>query len=119
MHGIFSALDAMDFELDLVDPGPVSTLAVRRIAATPAVQRDGVLNLALTNRELEVLAMMATGATNRHIAERLVIADSTVKSHVKRILRKLSVGNRSEAISQYLHLTFARDPSEIMRTAAH
>ncbi|MGW0891178.1 LuxR C-terminal-related transcriptional regulator [Saccharopolyspora sp. NPDC002578] len=63
------------------------------------------LEPSLTGRELEVLALMATGATNNRIAEELVIATGTVKSHVKRILRKLGAENRAEAISQYLRLT--------------
>lgn len=61
----------------------------------------------LTPRELEVLALMATGATNSRIAEELVISDGTVKSHVKRILRKLRSANRTEAIARYLRLTSA------------
>ncbi|WP_141013653.1 response regulator transcription factor [Nocardioides sambongensis] len=48
---------------------------------------------------------MATGATNDRIAQALVIATGTVKSHVKQVLRKLRVENRAEAISQYLRLT--------------
>ena len=48
---------------------------------------------------------MATGATNNRIAEQLVITDGTVKSHVKRILRKLRAANRAEAIARYLRLT--------------
>jgi DNA-binding NarL/FixJ family response regulator len=52
-----------------------------------------------------VLTLMATGATNSRIAEQLVITDGTVKSHVKRILRKLRSANRSEAIARYLRLT--------------
>jgi DNA-binding CsgD family transcriptional regulator len=56
----------------------------------------------LSRRELEVLAMIAQGATNTEIAERLVIAPSTVESHVKRILRKLGARNRTEAAARYL-----------------
>jgi DNA-binding NarL/FixJ family response regulator len=56
----------------------------------------------LTKRELEVLEMMAEGATNPEIAERLVITVSTVKTHVRNILRKLHVRNRTEAVAQYL-----------------
>ncbi|MEV4421245.1 LuxR C-terminal-related transcriptional regulator [Patulibacter sp. NPDC049589] len=63
----------------------------------------------LTARELEVLGLMATGATNARIAQQLVISDATVKSHVKRILRKLRAGNRAEAISRYLRLTMGGD----------
>ena len=53
---------------------------------------------------------MATGATNGRIAEQLVITDGTVKSHVKRILRKLRAANRAEAIARYLRLTMAPTP---------
>jgi DNA-binding CsgD family transcriptional regulator len=53
----------------------------------------------LTAREQEVFALMADGATNSEIADRLVIAEGTVKSHVKHILRKLGAGNRSQAIA--------------------
>jgi DNA-binding NarL/FixJ family response regulator len=56
----------------------------------------------LSRRELEVLALIAEGATNAEIAERLVIAASTVQSHVKSILRKLEVRNRTQAAAQYL-----------------
>jgi len=56
----------------------------------------------LSRRELEVLALVAEGATNAQIAERLVIANTTVESHVKSILRKLEVSNRTEAAARYL-----------------
>ncbi|HWD05759.1 MAG TPA: LuxR C-terminal-related transcriptional regulator [Amycolatopsis sp.] len=75
-----------------------------RPAPAPA-RSSATLEALLTGRELEVLALMATGATNSRIADELVIADGTVKSHVKRILRKLCVENRAEAISRYLRLT--------------
>ncbi len=55
----------------------------------------------LTPREIEVLALMATGSTNLAIARALVIADGTVKQHVKHILRKLDAGNRAEAAARW------------------
>jgi DNA-binding NarL/FixJ family response regulator len=55
----------------------------------------------LTGRELEVLEMMAEGATNAQIADSLFISASTVQSHVKAILRKLGVSNRTQAVSVY------------------
>lgn len=51
----------------------------------------------LTARELEVLALLGEGMTNREIAARLVISDKTASVHVSRILAKLSVSNRASA----------------------
>lgn len=56
----------------------------------------------LTPREAEVLTLMVAGAKNGAIAEKLVITEGTVKSHVKHILRKLGAVNRSQAIAHYL-----------------
>jgi DNA-binding CsgD family transcriptional regulator/tetratricopeptide (TPR) repeat protein len=53
--------------------------------------------LGLTARELEVLALVAEGQTNREIGERLYMSDKTASVHVSRILAKLSVRNRGEA----------------------
>jgi DNA-binding CsgD family transcriptional regulator len=58
----------------------------------------------LTERERDVLALVAVGATNQQIAEQLVVAESTVKTHVKHILRKLGVANRAQAISEFLRV---------------
>ena len=52
----------------------------------------------LTARELEVLELLAKGMTNKEIAAELVITVRTVKFHVSSILRKLEVGNRTEAV---------------------
>jgi LuxR family maltose regulon positive regulatory protein len=54
----------------------------------------------LSKRELEVLRLMVTGLSNPEIAEELVIAVSTVKSHVNHIYSKLGVKNRIQAIDQ-------------------
>jgi NarL family two-component system response regulator LiaR len=53
----------------------------------------------LTQRELEVLALIVEGLTNPDIADRLVVSRSTVKAHVSNILAKLNASNRSEAVS--------------------
>lgn len=62
----------------------------------------------LTKREREVLALLASGATNAELADQLTLAESTVKSHVKHILRKLGASNRSTAIAMYLRETRER-----------
>jgi DNA-binding CsgD family transcriptional regulator len=51
----------------------------------------------LTERELEVLALVGTGATNRQIARNLFISERTVGVHVSRVLHKLQVSNRGQA----------------------
>jgi DNA-binding NarL/FixJ family response regulator len=66
-----------------------------------APELPGVESL-LSRRELQVLGMIVDGATNTEIAERLFIATSTVQSHVKRILSKLGVKNRTEAAVRYV-----------------
>jgi LuxR family maltose regulon positive regulatory protein len=53
----------------------------------------------LSERELEVLRLVAAGRTNRDIASELVIALSTVKSHTHSIYGKLGVKNRTQAIA--------------------
>jgi LuxR family maltose regulon positive regulatory protein len=60
----------------------------------------------LSTREIEVLTLLATGASNQDIAERLIIAPTTVKRHVKHILAKLRVTNRTQAVTHAydLHL---------------
>jgi DNA-binding CsgD family transcriptional regulator len=59
----------------------------------------------LTSREREILGLLATGATNSQIAAALVVSESTVKSHVKRILHKLPAANRAEAVYRYTQLS--------------
>ncbi len=54
----------------------------------------------LSERELEVLRLIAQGMTNREAAEKLVIATSTVKKHLENIYSKLNVNNRTQAIAQ-------------------
>ena len=54
----------------------------------------------LTAREREVLALLGLGNRDREIADQLVVAESTVKKHVRHILRKLGARNRTEAVSR-------------------
>jgi two-component system NarL family response regulator len=52
----------------------------------------------LTDRELEVLKLVAQGMSNREIAEQLYISENTVKNHVRNILEKLHLHSRMEAV---------------------
>jgi len=54
---------------------------------------------ALSDREVEVLRQVATGARNRDIAEKLFIAEETVKVHLKHIMGKLRAGDRTQSVA--------------------
>ena len=54
----------------------------------------------LSERELEVLVLLAAGRSNRQIASELFVALSTVKTHIKNIYGKLDVRNRTQAVSR-------------------
>jgi DNA-binding CsgD family transcriptional regulator len=76
----------------------------RLLTKPPRVRSAPGASNSLSPRELEVLELLARGATNAQIAARFVIAEDTVKSHVKHILQKLGVGNRTEAALRYVEL---------------
>jgi LuxR family maltose regulon positive regulatory protein len=72
----------------------------------PGAAEASLLLDPLTEREVEVLHMLAEGATNAAIAETLVVATGTVKKHVFNVCRKLGVQNRTQAVARAraLHL---------------
>jgi DNA-binding NarL/FixJ family response regulator len=74
-----------------LSPSPLPSLQVATPSVTPVEE--------LTKRELEVLALMAEGKTDKEIASELGIAESTAKNHVGNILGKLNVPNRAGAVA--------------------
>jgi LuxR family transcriptional regulator, maltose regulon positive regulatory protein len=64
--------------------------------------------LVLTNRELEVLTLLAAGKPNREIADDLVVTVDTVKKHVTHILDKLGAANRTQAVARARELALIR-----------
>jgi DNA-binding CsgD family transcriptional regulator len=91
-------------ELDRLGAAPAAArlrrkLRERGVSAVPRGPRAATRALprGLTPRQLEVLELIATGATNAEIAERLVVSPKTVDHHVSAVLAKLEVGSRREA----------------------
>ncbi len=88
------------------------SITLARLGARPLRQAIETLmrsaRFDLTPRELEVLALLGEGMTNREIAGTLVISDKTASVHVSRILAKLSVANRASAAVLAQRLGVAR-----------
>ena len=74
--------------------------AVRRVSQGQEVFAERSLDSPLSDREQEVLSLIATGSTNKEIAGLLHLSPHTVKEHTSAIYRKLGVRNRAEATRQ-------------------
>jgi len=82
----------------LLSPGVTRRLIAEfaRLGAPRAASRKNLAGL--TDRETEVLALVARGLSNGEIAAHLVVADQTVKTHVSRVLMKLALRDRAQAV---------------------
>ena len=111
---VFPAIKAGALGYLLKDSGPDDLVqAIHQVyrgepALEPSIARKVLLELShppkepltpepLTGRELEVLRLIAQGRSNREIAEQLVIAEMTVRTHVSNILSKLHLASRTQA----------------------
>lgn len=81
-----------------IDPSVAGrVLAIYRSAVPRAIDRDAALK-ELTSREREVLALIGCGYTNAEIANRLVVGEGTVKTHVNHLFAKLQLRDRAAAV---------------------
>jgi DNA-binding NarL/FixJ family response regulator len=81
----------------------METLRLLAGSSEPAVPGVELSAGGLTGREWEVARAIASGGTNRQIAEQLVISPATVERHVSNILRKLDLASRSQLTAWVLH----------------
>jgi PAS domain S-box-containing protein len=83
---------------DVTTAHEVEILVRERLAqAQPAASPDGAPPPELTRREIEILRLLAAGASTRAMADRLHVSPATVRNHVQHILEKLGVHSRLEA----------------------
>lgn len=93
---LFEAVRAVHRGESLIEPG-VATKVLDRFAELS--RRAAPVDL-LSQRELDVLRLLARGAANKAIAEGLSISESTVKTHVANIFQKLDVSGRTDAVTK-------------------
>ena len=91
--GLIDAVRQVALGRSLIDPGVIEQVMTHIRQGSPADNRLA----ALTEREREVLDLIAEGLTNRQIGERLFLAEKTVKNYVSHLLAKLGMERRTQA----------------------
>jgi len=96
---LFRAVRTVNRGESLIEPAVVSRL-LDRLTELSHRAAHGPEHGALSEREVEVLQLMARGSANKQIASDLSITESTVKTHVANIFQKLEVSHRTEAVTK-------------------
>jgi DNA-binding NarL/FixJ family response regulator len=107
---LLAAIRAVARGESLLDPAVTKAVLSRLVTLT---ERERTREAdALSEREREVLALVAQGCTNREIAERLVLSEHTARNHVSRIFEKLGLSRRSEAAAYAARIGLAMPRTE-------
>ena len=75
-------------------------LTKRRPAGPFEVNAQALSSLGISEREHEVLALLAEGLSNKELAERLFVSTNTIKTHLARVYDKLDVARRTQAVQK-------------------
>lgn len=97
-EGLFAAVRVVAAGEALLAPTVTRRLIGEFMRMRPKAGGESVPLRTLTPREIEVLRLIAEGLSNAEIADRLVVSDQTVKSHVSRVLAKLMLRDRAQAV---------------------
>lgn len=103
---IVTAIRALRDGQYVFDAGIASRIVAGRVSDVNDARR--LLAEPLSERELEVLSLMARGYSNKDIARELWIGESTVKTHVSHVLRKVGAGDRTSAVLSALRSGLVR-----------
>jgi DNA-binding NarL/FixJ family response regulator len=106
-NGIYKALEAgaagyvLEAEIEAALAATVRAVGAGQVVV-PRQRHQSAVRPALSYREKQTLELVALGLTNREIADRLFLAESTIKTHLTAVFGKLGVGSRAEAAALVL-----------------
>lgn len=76
----------------------INKRSLRHKKDTTSIDKNKIKQLEISNREYEVLQQIAEGLSNKEIADKLFLSESTIKSHVSNLLVKLNAKRRTQAV---------------------
>ncbi len=100
----FAAQLLRHFSRDQVGDSASDPVTLPKVSSEPRMPLEEAQTVRLTTRELEALRLLASGKTNRQIAQEMLVSVSSVKAHVGRLIDKLGVSDRTQAAVRAVEL---------------